>query len=187
MTREQLLSTDPSNMFDLIKGFPDQAEEAARIGYQAGARINAKGVRNIVLCGLGGSAIAGDFLRSYLAGDLAVPFIVNRHYTLPAFVGPTSLVIISSYSGNTEETTTAHREAIRRKAKILCISSNGITENVAKSKKTPFIKIPGGMPPRAALAYSFFPLLITLGKSGLIKDRKRDIQETIALLRAKVR
>ncbi len=185
MTREQLQSTDPSNMFDLIRAFPDQAEEATRIGYQAGARVNVTGVRNIVLCGLGGSAIGGDFLKSYLAGDLTVPFSVNRHYTLPAFVGPSSLVIISSYSGNTEETTTAHKEAIRRKAKILCISSNGITEKVAKAKKTPFIKIPGGLPPRAALAYSFFPLLITLGKAGLIKDRKRDIQETIALLRAK--
>ena len=185
MTVEQIQGVDRSNMLGLIKAFPDNIAEAMRIGYEAGAKINARGIHNIVLCGLGGSAIGGDLLKSYLADELDVPFQVNRHYTLPGFVGPSSLVIISSYSGNTEETTTAHREALRRKAKILCISSNGITEQVAKNKKTPFIKIPGGLPPRAALAYSFFPLLIALGKSGFIKDRKRDIMETIGLLREK--
>jgi glucose/mannose-6-phosphate isomerase len=155
------------------------------IGYNAGVRLAVKGVREIVLCGLGGSAIGGDLLKSYLADDLKVPFLVNRNYTLPKFVGPTTLVIISSYSGNTEESNTAHREALKRRAKLLCISSDGNTEKLARAKKSPFIKIPGGLPPRAALAYSFFPLLITLSKTGLIKDRRKDIQETIALLAGK--
>lgn len=185
MTREQLQATDPSNMYGLIRAFPDQAQEAMAIGYNARLRLAVKSIREIVLCGMGGSAIGGDLLKSYLGDDLPVPFLVNRHYTLPKFVGPATLVIISSYSGNTEESNAAHREAIKRRAKVLCISSDGNTEKVARAKKSPFIKIPGGLPPRAALAYSFFPLLITLSKAGLIKDRKKDIQETIALVREK--
>ena len=185
MTREQLQATDPSNMYGLIRGFPDQVNEAMAIGYNSGVRLAVRSVREIVLCGLGGSAIGGDLLKSYLADDLKVPFLVNRNYTLPKFVGPSTLVIISSYSGNTEESNAAHREAIKRRAKLLCISSDGNTEKLARAKKSPFIKIPGGLPPRAALAYSFFPLLITLSRAGLIKDRRKDILETIALLAEK--
>jgi glucose/mannose-6-phosphate isomerase len=172
-------------MYALIKGFPDQVREAVRIGNEATIGLSSRGIRNIVLCGLGGSAIGGDLLKSYLSGELEVPFLVNRHYTLPAFVGPATLVLISSYSGKTEETTTAHREALRRKARVLCISSNGLTEQLAASSKGPFIRIPGGLPPRAALGYSFFPLLLALGKIGLVKDKTREIGETITLLTQK--
>jgi glucose/mannose-6-phosphate isomerase len=185
MTIEEIQAVDPSNMYGLIQAFPRHIEEAMTIGYQAPLRLATRGVRNIVLCGLGGSAIGGDFLRSYLADDLAVPFLVNRHYTLPAFVGPATLVIVSSYSGNTEETTTAFREALRRKARILGISSNGTTAKMALSKGLPLITIPGGLPPRAALAYSFFPLLIALSRLGFITDRRKDMRETIALLSRK--
>jgi glucose/mannose-6-phosphate isomerase len=185
MTLEEMKQIDPSNMYSLLAGFPAQVREAQAIGLGAKISLPVKSVRNIVVCGLGGSAIAGDLLKSYLAGELAVPIFVNRHYTLPKFVGPATLVIISSYSGNTEETTTAHREALKRKAKILCISSNGLTEKLARKSGAPLITIPGGLPPRAALGYSFFPLLIALGRLGLIKSKVRDIRETLALLEAK--
>jgi glucose/mannose-6-phosphate isomerase len=182
MTLEEMHAVDPSDMYRLIKEFPAQAREAIRIGNEASLKLSVRGIREIVLCGLGGSAIGGDLLKSYLGAELKVPFLVNRHYVLPGFVGPQTLVIISSYSGNTEETTTAHREAIKRKARILCISSNGLTATLAKKRRTPLISIPGGLPPRAALAYSFFPLLIALGRLGLIKNKSREIKETVALL-----
>jgi glucose/mannose-6-phosphate isomerase len=182
MTHEQIGTLDPSGMYALLRGFPDQVRSAVDIGTAAPFRLRRAGVRSIVLCGLGGSAIGGDLLKSYLADELEVPFMVNRHYTLPAFVGPDTLVILASYSGNTEETNAAHAEALRRKARILCISSNGTTERLALRRTSPFLKIPGGLPPRAALGYSFFPLLLTLQRAGFIKDRTKDIQETIALL-----
>ncbi|HCV43508.1 MAG TPA: bifunctional phosphoglucose/phosphomannose isomerase [Bacteroidetes bacterium] len=185
MTFEEIFAIDTSNMYSLIRRFPEQVEEAIRIGNAAKPRVNVKGIQNILLCGLGGSAIGGDLLKSYLAGELKVPFVVNRHYTLPEFVGRNSLVIISSYSGNTEETTAAFKEAIKRRAKILCISSGGAVEKLAKKRRTPLIKIPGGLPPRAALGYSFFPLLITLGKLGLIKNKSREIHECVTLLKQK--
>jgi len=182
MTLDDIRAVDPSGMYELLRAFPSQVREAVAIGRSTPLRLRTTGVRQIVLCGLGGSAIGGDLLRSYLAGELRVPFLVNRHYTLPKFVGPQTLVIISSYSGNTEETTTAHREAVRRKTRMLCISSNGSTEKLARRHRTPMIKIPGGLPPRAALGYSFFPLLIALARLGFIPDKGSDIRETIALL-----
>ena len=185
MTFEEIFAVDISNMYSLIKNFPDQVEEAITIGNAASVRLNVRNVENIVLCGLGGSAIGGDLLKSYLAGELTVPFTVNRNYTLPKFVGKNSLVIISSYSGNTEETTAAFKEAIKHRAKILCISSGGAVAKLARKKRLPLITIPGGLPPRAALGYSFFPLLITLGKLGLTKSKSREIHGTLALLKQK--
>ncbi len=182
MTSEDIAKVDHSSMLSLLRDFPNQVREALVIGENADVHMRTAGIRTIVLCGLGGSAIGGDLLRSYLAGTLKVPFIVNRQYTLPEFVGPDSLVIISSYSGNTEETTTAHREALRRKARLLCVSSNGITEQLARRARSPFIKVPGGLPPRAALGYSFFPLLLALTRLGFIKSRQKEITETVALL-----
>ena len=180
MTMDDIRSIDPHGMYGLISNFPSQIREAVQIGTAARIPIASRGIRNIVLSGLGGSAIGGDLLRTYLADDLEIPFLVNRMYTLPAFVGPGTLVIISSYSGNTEETNAAHREALKRKAKVLCITSGGKTAKLAG--RGPVIRVPGGLPPRAALGYSFFPLLLALAKAGFISDRGKAIRETIGLL-----
>lgn len=185
MTFEEIKAVDRSGMYGLLRSFPDQVKTAVEIGNRSRISLSTKGIKHIVLAGLGGSAIGGDLLRSYLAGELRVPFLINRQYALPRFVGPESLVIISSYSGNTEETNTAHREALKRRAKILCITSNGATEKLATLKKSPLIRVPGGLPPRAALGYSFFPLLGALTKLKFVKSRDRDIRETVALLEAK--
>jgi glucose/mannose-6-phosphate isomerase len=182
LTTDSFRACDPSGMADRLRAFPGQVREAIAIGRAAPLQLSVRGIRNVVVCGLGGSAIGGDILRSYLAGDLRIPFMVNRHYALPRFVGPETLVIVSSYSGNTEETNAAHREAIRRKAKILCITSGGTTAAVARRRRAPLIVIPGGSPPRAALAYSFFPLLVALARLGLVHSRDREMQETVSLL-----
>ncbi|MBU1298540.1 MAG: bifunctional phosphoglucose/phosphomannose isomerase, partial [Bacteroidetes bacterium] len=87
--------------------------------------------------------------------------------------------------GDTEETISAHKEAVKRGAQVLCITSGGETERLAKKNNQSLIKIPAGYPPRAALGYAFFPLLVVLGKLGLIKNRAKDFQETIAFLQKK--
>jgi glucose/mannose-6-phosphate isomerase len=185
MTNGTITRNDPSGMRMLIAQFPAQVREAIRIGTEAGIRINSTGIRNIVVTGLGGSAIGGDLLRAFASEQMSVPFFVNRHYFLPGFVDKNSLVIVSSYSGNTEETLDAHNDAVKRGARVLCISSNGATERMAKKFRQPYIKIPGGLPPRAALAYSFFPLLITLRNAKLLKVSNADLDETLRLLTAK--
>ena len=185
MTFEELYAVDKSNMFRLLKGFPGQVEEAVSIGNGFRVKKRLTGIRQVVLTGMGGSAIGGDLLADYLAGELAIPFLVNRNYSLPSFTGRETLVIVSSYSGNTEETNSAYREAIRRRAKILCITSGGKVERLARSKRHMLITIPGGLPPRAALGYSFFPLLLALAKLGLVRNKSREIAETVQLLQKK--
>ncbi len=185
MTQSAIHSYDQSNMRKLLVDFPKQIEDAVLIGDSRVAPFRARALNNIVLTGLGGSAIGGDLLRSYTADQLPMPFIINRHYSLPSFIDQRSMVIVASYSGNTEETIAAHDEATRRKAKVLCISTNGETEFLAKRYNQSYIKIPGGLPPRAALGYSFFPLLMVFRKMKLIDVPNKDIKETISLLTQK--
>jgi glucose/mannose-6-phosphate isomerase len=185
MTIDDIKRTDPKGMYKWIMNFPKQVEESVRIGKESKIKLNVKGVRNIVLTGLGGSAIGGDLLRSYLAEELKVPFTVNRYYSLPRFVDKNTLVIVSSYSGNTEETISAYKDALKRKARILCISTGGEVARMAKKFKKPWIQTVPGLSPRAALGYSFFPLLAALVKLGFIRSKDKDIKETIQLLKSK--
>lgn len=147
--------------------------------------INPAQIQNIVITGLGGSAIGGDLVRTYLSGECKIPVLVNRNYTLPQFVGPSTLVIASSYSGNTEETISAYKDAIKRKAKVFCITSGGEVEKMALKQKHYTVKIPPGYPPRTALGFSFSALLTTLAKFGFIKSKAKDLKETASYLKEK--
>jgi glucose/mannose-6-phosphate isomerase len=181
--QEVIQKLDPSGMYNNIRSFFEQVEEAVTIGRKFRPDTNAKRIANIVLAGMGGSAIAGDLLRTYLSTQLQVPFIVNRHYTLPSYVGRNSLVIVSSYSGNTEETLEAYEQALDRNAHILCITSGGEVAQKARDAKNNIIFIPGGLQPRAALGYSFFPLLYAMGKMGFAQTHDHEVTETINVLK----
>jgi len=183
LTEEFIRRIDASNMRELLVRFPEQIEDAVAIGENARITLKRNRFSHIVVSGLGGSAIGGDLLRSYLTPELGIPVFVNRHYFLPAFVSRDSLVVISSYSGDTEETIAAHRDAVNRKAQVICISSDGETERRAEAYGHSLIKIPKGYPPRAALGYSFFPLLVTMTRLGFVRDKANDIRETIRLLK----
>jgi glucose/mannose-6-phosphate isomerase len=187
ITTDKIKRTDPSEMFRCVADFPLQVEEALRIGARARIAQTSDNIRSIVLTGMGGSAIAGDLLRSYLADELKIPFFVNRSYDLPRWVQRDTLVIVSSYSGNTEETMASYRAAIRRKAPVLCITTGGEAKRLALKHGHSCIEVPPGLQPRAALGYSFFPLLLALSRMGFIKPRSADIRETVALLKKKSR
>ena len=175
---------DASGMLELMESFPEQCKEARRIGDSFKLPKNFKtNYKNIVCIGMGGSAIGADLVRSYIADDLGIPLFVNRNYTLPNFVDEHTLVIVSSYSGNTEEVLSAYRDARSRGSEIIVITSGGKLEKTTKEDKAPCIKIPSGLPPRCALGYSFFPLLILLSKIGIIKDQALLIDEAISVLR----
>ena len=175
---------DRSCMLDVIGSFPEQCMEAKEIG--SGFRLPRSykiPYRNIVCTGLGGSAIGSDILRSYLLYEAKVPIFVNRNYLLPAFVGERTLVIVSSYSGDTEETLSAYRDAKKRRAKLIVVTSGGRLRAMADKDGLPVIDIPDGMPPRCAIGYSFFPALIILAKIGIIKNRTNEIDQTINILK----
>jgi glucose/mannose-6-phosphate isomerase len=170
-------------MMKLIEQFPAQCEEAAKIGAAfAPPPGYASAVKNIVFTGLGGSAIGADILRSYASGEIKLPVSVNRNYTLPDFVGRESLVIASSYSGNTEETISAYKDARKRGSSLIAVTSGGELAKMAAQDKIPSVMIPKGLPPRCALGYSFFPLLAIASKLGFIKDKSESAKEAIRVL-----
>jgi glucose/mannose-6-phosphate isomerase len=175
----EIKKIDPDGMYDLIYQFPSQFEDALNTAQAPKLPDwNASQIQNILLAGLGGSAIGGDLVRSYLAERLNIPFFVCRNYTLPHFVGESSLVFISSYSGNTEETVSAYDDAQRRKAKILTLSSGGKVQEKSLQNGITWVNIPKGFPPRAALGYSFVPVLVMLERLGLANGQRDQIKRT---------
>ncbi|MCD6093276.1 MAG: bifunctional phosphoglucose/phosphomannose isomerase [Candidatus Omnitrophica bacterium] len=175
---------DKSNMWERLLAFPQQIKEAVEIGKKAQSpKPKAQSAyRNIIFSGMGGSAIAGELLKGYLNNEIKIPIFVNRDYSLPNFVSSETLIFINSYSGNTEETLAAYEEARKKKADLVVISSGGELIKKAQRDKVSFMTIPSGMPPRTALAYSFFIPLILLFQYGLISEKKEDISETILTL-----
>ena len=158
-------------MDQLIAGFPAQLQEALTIGQAAQLRQPDRDIRNIVVSGLGGSGIGGSLVAELIAAECNLPFAVNKGYTLPAYVSNHTLVIISSYSGNTEETLMAMQDALEKDAYVVCITSGGKVKEIAEEKGLDHILIPGGNPPRACLGYSLVQQLVILQQYGFITDR----------------
>jgi glucose/mannose-6-phosphate isomerase len=161
---------------DSPKHYREAAEIAAKI------TMNYPKPENIVVCGMGGSAIGGDLLKDWAKNKLSVPIEVNREYHLPAYVGKKTLVLITSYSGDTEESLSAFLDALKRKCMIYCISSGGALLKYAEKHKVPYLQVPGGMPPRAALPYMLVPLLVCMEKAGLVSGVSQELNEALTLL-----
>ncbi|HPT69067.1 MAG TPA: bifunctional phosphoglucose/phosphomannose isomerase [Syntrophomonas sp.] len=142
-----------------------------------------KDYRNIVVSGLGGSAIGGDILRSYALDRCQVPVLVNRDYVLPFFVNEFTLVLAVSYSGNTEETLSAYQQARQRGADIIAVSSGGKLSELARNDGCLVVEVPGGMSPRAASGYLFCPLALILEEMDLLKGARLDLRETWQVLK----
>jgi len=170
-------------MKQLIADFPIQLHEALIIGQNYHFLSARKTFSNVILTGLGGSGIGGSIIQNYLSDKATLPFAVNKDYTLPAFVGENTLVLVSSYSGNTEETVACLQQALKAKATVVCITSGGKVAEIAKKKKVDCILLPAGMPPRACLGYSIVQVLFALQYQKLLKgDFEKDIQASIKLI-----
>jgi glucose/mannose-6-phosphate isomerase len=161
-------SRDPGNMYGAICSLPAQIRTAVTLA-AAGVVEPAQfaGLQNIILCGMGGSAIGGDLARSLLVDSLPVPMTICRDYRLPAFAGPASLVIVSSYSGNTEETLSAFEQARAKGCRLFAMTTGGQLQTIVEREQIPWTLLPGGLQPRAALGYSFVPLMLFLNRIGL--------------------
>jgi glucose/mannose-6-phosphate isomerase len=143
--------------------------------FEIGARLEAPPatlVRSVVFCAMGGSAAAGDVVSSAYRYALDVPTFTVRGYELPAFCDPSSLVVCSSYSGNTEETLAAYGEALMRGCRLLVVASGGELAERAASDGVPAVLIPADVPmPRAGLGYLVGGLLGALQSLGLLQAR----------------
>ncbi|MEX1188306.1 MAG: bifunctional phosphoglucose/phosphomannose isomerase [Bacteroidia bacterium] len=154
-------------MKDLIAGFPNQLKEALKIYSEAKLPKAEREIHSVLITGLGGSGIGGNIVSELVASQSPVPVVVSKDYSIPAWAKKHTLVIVSSYSGNTEETLHAMKEACERDCMITCITSGGEVLDIAKEKSLPFIKIPGGNPPRACLGYSLVQICGIMQHHGL--------------------
>ncbi|HUQ17519.1 MAG TPA: bifunctional phosphoglucose/phosphomannose isomerase [Candidatus Saccharimonadales bacterium] len=177
---EAIRAADPGNMLDRVKELPQQVRDAWKIAQAATLPPHFGDVRNITVLGMGGSAIGGEFAGALLLDELKVPLAVHRDYGLPAYVGRDSLVIASSFSGNTEETLSGLEEARKRGARIIGITTGGRVAELAKTYGFPLITFDYKAQPRAALGYSLAMVLGVLSKLGFVKDAGAEIDQALA-------
>lgn len=162
-------------MDKLIAAFPEQLLEAIEIGARAKLTAAKSPILNIVVAGMGGSGIGADFAIEFTAEERSVPMLTSKSYALPGFVNENSLVICSSFSGNTEETLYSFAEALEKGAKIVCISSGGKLIEMAKEKGLDYIQLPNnGASPRACLGYSLVQQLFVLKFFGFCSQTRID-------------
>jgi glucose/mannose-6-phosphate isomerase len=176
---------DPSDMLARVREMDRQAEDAWRIASGLTAPAEYRHARQIVILGMGGSAIAGDLVRTLLADCASVPIVVSREYDVPAFVSSETLVVASSYSGNTEETLSATEQALAAGARVLVISTGGRLARIAQERRLPLIRFAYEAQPRAVLGYSLFLLLGALSALGYVGGRDLGVEDALAAIRAR--
>ena len=158
-------------MEEMIMNFPNQLEEALKIASEIKIKVSRDSIDNVIICGMGGSAIGGSFIQSFFRLESAVPIFVNRSYDIPAWVNDRTLVIVSSYSGNTEETVAACHTAISAQAKMVILTSGGKLREMAINHKIDLVTIPPGSPsPRACLGYSIVLMTKVLIEAKVVND-----------------
>lgn len=180
--KNSLSKIDKLDMLSILADFPNQCRIAKEIGARFKVIRKVNKPELILWCGMGGSAIGGDLVASCIKDGLKVPMIINRHYNIPPFVNKNTLVVISSYSGNTEETISCYKQARAKGADILVITSGGKLEESAIKDGYMLILIPQNLPPRCALGYSSIPVIIAFSKMRLIDLKIKEIDEAIDVL-----
>ncbi len=180
---EQILANDPGGMLAALWSLPEQCEEALAIGRKAVIPPEYADISNIVVTGLGGSAIGGDFLRLFVTDRIKAPVIVNRDYILPNFIDQKTLLFAVSYSGNTEETLSAYDQAREKRALIVALTNGGKLREMAERDGVPVIVVPAGISPRAATGYLLIPTLAVLESFGMIEDLSPEISDLTTVLR----
>jgi glucose/mannose-6-phosphate isomerase len=183
LNKKIIENLDKNNMFSVIKDLYKHVEHSFEIIKESSLH-KVDRFKNIVICGMGGSAIGGDFVKTVLFNELTIPIYVNRDYNLPNWTDSKSLVIICSYSGNTEESISCLKQSIDLDINPIIISSGGYILNKAIQNNYSYVQLPPSIQPRAAFGYSASLLLLTLNKLNLIKDElKEGLFDSINILK----
>lgn len=184
LTESALRAADPDGMYDRVRSFPGQWRRARQRVEEVRLDLDPAEVAHVVLVGMGGSAISGDLLAALVRERASVPITVCRSYDLPGFVGPRTLVIGSSYSGNTEETLSGFQEGIARGAHCYAVTSGGHLQALCENEGIDFHRLPEGFPPRAALGYSLAAMLAVAAEAGVYRTPLEAWEDSESVLRA---
>lgn len=182
LTRSIIEQTDTQQMWDLLVDFPNQWDEAVKTTEELALNIQPGEVNNICIAGMGGSAIGGDLIQAYSADTSPVPVQVVKGYEVPSWVGEGTLMIASSFSGNTEETLEALNRARQKGARPIAITSGGELLLTATRDDFDYFKMPSEIRARAAVGYNFITLFRIFQKLGFVKEGNKALAETEAML-----
>lgn len=171
---------DSEGMLQHVRTLPAQCRQAWEALEEWDLPQGHRNPKALAIAGMGGSAIGGDLLRTWAEPLAPVPIAVVRDYRLPAWVGPETLVVASSYSGETEETLAAFQEAVERGAPVVALATGGRLAELAEAHGIPLVRIHHRSVPRAALGASFVSLLGIAHRAGLVPDPKADLDEALA-------
>lgn len=175
---------DPSGMAGRLRGFADQCRQAATQYQSLTLPPDYRSAESVVICGMGGSAIGGELLRSLLAHQrVPTPITIWRDWGLPEWAGPRTLVIVCSYSGNTTETLSAFRAASEKNARIVVVTSGGVLGHEAKRLGVPTLPVSYRGEPRTAVGYLFSAAASVMRAAGLGPDLTQGILEAADFLR----
>ncbi len=179
----QLVSQlDSQGMLKAVHEMPRQCQQAWQMAMDFDLPQDYSEVNKVVIAGMGGSAIGGSLISTLVVPEAKLPIFVHRDYDLPAFVDAQTLFIASSYSGMTEETLSSFRQAQEAGAKRLAITTIGKLKTLAEKGNVPVFGYDYKGQPRAALAYSFLPMIGFLQKLGILSDKSAEVAETIQVL-----
>jgi len=175
-----LAAADPGGMLAAVAGAGDQARAAA----EAAKRAGLAGPRpdNVVVAGMGGSGVAGDVLAALAFGESPVPVVTAKGDRLPAFVGPGTLLIAVSYSGNTDETLAAVEQGLAAGARLVAVASGGRLAELAQGHGGALVLVQGGRMPRAALWSLVVPVLLAAEARGVLAPVAADLGAAAAAL-----
>jgi glucose/mannose-6-phosphate isomerase len=179
-----LRSADPGDMLSRIRELPSQCRDAWQQVQSLALPDDYRDVDAVAILGMGGSAIGGDLVRSLVAATCPLPVLVLRDYGLPAWAGKRTLVIGSSYSGNTEETLSAFGQAVERGCRLIAISTGGKLHEAAARAGAPFFQVRYQGAPRASLGWSLTPLVGIFQHLGFVPDQSAPVAEAIGVMEA---
>jgi len=181
-SRDQIKKLDQSNLLSSAEALPDQIQDAWDQTKDLIIPSEYQNIKNIVVSGMGGSALGSHLIKGLYKAELKIPFEVVSHYNLPGYVNSDTLVLLSSYSGTTEETLSASCEALERGAKIMVITSGGSLAQLASTNHWPLYLIkPTFNPsaqPRMAIGYAIAGQLAMFAKAGIIPDQTNLLTQT---------
>lgn len=162
-------SLDPAGMIDRILGLPRQMRDAWAQANRTTLPSSHAGAKAVAICGMGGSAIGGDITRTLVEPEAEVPVVVLRGYDLPGFVDRDTLVILSSFSGTTEETIAACDRGLEAGARLIAVTTGGLLAERARSAGFPLLQFDFIGHPRSAIGYSSLLMLGVLTRLGYVR------------------
>lgn len=190
-SRDQIKALDKSKILDSVESLPDQILDALEQTKDFTLPENYKSFKNVVVSGMGGSALGAHIIKGLFKEELKVPFEVVSHYALPGYVNSDTLVLLSSYSGTTEETLSSAQDAKDKGAKIMVITSGGTLATLAAANNWPIYLMkttfnPSNQP-RLAIGYAIAGQLVMFAKAGLLSDQHEALGKTAENLKGMIK